>query len=58
MKANRKAGQTKDDVIASFTPQFMWILRDFVLEMVEDGRKITENEYLENRLDNYVSELI
>ena len=37
VKANRKSGQTKDDVIADFTPKFMWLLRDFVLELSEDG---------------------
>jgi hypothetical protein len=58
IRANKKAGQTKEDVIAQFTPQFIWLLRDFVLEMKEDGRQITENEYLENRLDYYVSHFI
>jgi hypothetical protein len=53
VRANRKSGLTKEDVIASFTPNFLWLLRDFVLELEEDGRQITENEYLENRLDNY-----
>ena len=27
-----------------------------MLELSEDGRRITENEYLEHRLDNYVSQ--
>jgi hypothetical protein len=28
-------------------------LRDFALELKENGRDITENEYLENRLSNF-----
>lgn len=35
------------------TPKFLWLLRDFALELKEDGRDITENEYLENRLSNF-----
>ena len=35
------------------TPKFLWLLRDFALELKEDGREITENEYLENRLSNF-----
>jgi len=53
IRANKKSGQTKDDVISTFTPNFIWLLWDFVLEMKEDGWSITENEYLENWLDFY-----
>lgn len=35
------------------TPKFLWLLRDFALELKENGRDITENEYLENRLSNF-----
>ena len=35
------------------TPKFIWLLRDFALELRENGRDITENEYLENRLSNF-----
>jgi hypothetical protein len=35
------------------TPKFLWLLRDFALELHENGRDITENEYLENRLSNF-----
>ena len=34
--------------------KFTWVLRDFVLEMRgQDGREMTENEYLESRMSNY-----
>lgn len=29
-------------------------MRDFALELEEDGRPITENEYLESKLSSYV----
>jgi|LauGreDrversion4_2_1035121.scaffolds.fasta_scaffold295455_1 hypothetical protein len=35
------------------TPKFLWLLRDFALELKENGRAITENEYLEGRLSNF-----
>ena len=35
------------------TPNFLWLLRDFALELRENGRDITENEYLESRLSNF-----
>ncbi|GAB1288182.1 Guanylate-binding protein 4 [Apodemus speciosus] len=34
----------------SFFPDFIWTVRDFVLELKLDGRPITEDEYLENSL--------
>lgn len=34
-------------------PKFLWLLRDFALELKENGRDITENEYLEGRLSNF-----
>lgn len=37
----------------TFTPKFLWLLRDFALELKENGREITENEYLEGRLSNF-----
>lgn len=46
-------GVSEDEVIANFTPKFLWLLRDFVLEMKEDGHNITENEYLESKINNY-----
>lgn len=31
-------------------PSFLWLVRDFALELKLDGRDITANEYLENAL--------
>ena len=38
------------DEFVSFFPDFIWTVRDFVLELKLDGRVITEDEYLENAL--------
>jgi hypothetical protein len=46
-------GVSEDELIANFTPKFLWLLRDFVLELKEDGHNITENEYLESKINNY-----
>lgn len=46
------AGGEKRDAIASITPKFLWLLKDFTLELIdEQGRKITANDYLEDSLD-------
>ena len=38
-----------------FTPKFIWILRDFVLELEDKNkRKISPKEYLENALHDDV----
>ena len=34
----------------SFFPDFIWTVRDFILELELDGYPITEDEYLENAL--------
>jgi Guanylate-binding protein, N-terminal domain len=39
--------------LSLMTPKFLWLLRDFALELRENGRDITENEYLENRIANF-----
>jgi hypothetical protein len=43
----------KGSDMSLMTPKFIWLLRDFALELRENGRDITENEYLENRLSNF-----
>jgi hypothetical protein len=45
--------QSQDSLISMMTPKFLWLLRDFALELSEVGRDITENEYLESRLSNF-----
>ncbi|GMI72858.1 GUANYLATE-BINDING PROTEIN-LIKE 3 [Hibiscus trionum] len=44
-----KAGgrTTSASELAQFSPIFIWLLRDFYLDLVEDNRKITPRDYLE-----------
>ena len=45
-------GKEKREALANITPKFMWILKDFTLELVdENGRSITSNDYLEDCLN-------
>ena len=50
-----KSSPISDDVQDSvefvrFFPDFVWTVRDFMLELEFDGNPITEDEYLENAL--------
>lgn len=39
------------DEYAKYFPTFMWIIRDFTLQLIDqDGEHITSKEYLENAL--------
>ncbi|CAD7703213.1 unnamed protein product [Ostreobium quekettii] len=41
---------SSDRDIGGFTPAFLWLLRDFYLDLEEDGRKISPKDYLEQAL--------
>ncbi|KRX10023.1 P-loop containing nucleoside triphosphate hydrolase [Pseudocohnilembus persalinus] len=46
-------GKKDADAIAQYAPKFLWILRDFVLEIQDEfNREITPQQYLENALLN------
>ncbi|XP_055484315.1 guanylate-binding protein 4 [Psammomys obesus] len=50
-KANPREDKVGDSSeFVGFFPDFIWAVRDFVLELKLDGRVITEDEYLENAL--------
>lgn len=55
IKIRAKGGSLndQDSALGLMTPKFLWLLRDFALELNENGRDITENEYLESRLSNF-----
>lgn len=36
--------------LATFFPDFLWIVRDFTLQLEEDGRKVTPRDYFESAL--------
>lgn len=44
-------GKEKNEALANMTPKFMWILKDFTLELKDaQGQDIPPNEYLEDSL--------
>eukprot|EP01028_Stygiella_incarcerata_P001700 TRINITY_DN1310_c0_g1_i1.p1 TRINITY_DN1310_c0_g1~~TRINITY_DN1310_c0_g1_i1.p1 ORF type:complete len:566 (-),score=162.09 TRINITY_DN1310_c0_g1_i1:1418-3115(-) len=47
-----RAELNKDDPdgLKQFMPPFLWLVRDFSLELVMDGEEVTEREYLERTL--------
>ncbi|GKV36776.1 hypothetical protein SLEP1_g44870 [Rubroshorea leprosula] len=43
----KAGGRTTASELGQFSPIFVWLLRDFYLDLVEDNRKITPRDYLE-----------
>eukprot|EP00887_Chlorella_sp_A99_P005605 scaffold1.g5605.t1 len=43
-------GAADESELASFTPAFLWLLRDFYLRLEEDGRAVSPRDYLETAL--------
>ncbi|KAL3522365.1 hypothetical protein ACH5RR_015199 [Cinchona calisaya] len=41
------SGRTTISELGQFSPIFLWLLRDFYLDLMEDNRKITPRDYLE-----------
>jgi len=50
---NLRSGPSSEKSIQVVTPKFLWLVRDFALELHQNGRDITENEYLESALSNF-----
>jgi len=45
------SGKDKKEVLATMTPKFLWILKDFTLDLIDtQGKKISPNDYLEQSL--------
>eukprot|EP00854_Cymbomonas_tetramitiformis_P005351 gene5351-6493_t len=49
VRASQKNGNGE---LGVFSPHFLWLLRDFYLDLSEEGRQITPKEYLEISLRN------
>lgn len=48
--------QADEQVLSYYAPKFIWLLRDFVLEMRDPrGKQLTSNQYLEMALQDEVS---
>ena len=42
-----RADSQDEEEMGDYFPPFLWLLRDFSLELVKDGKPITEKEYME-----------
>ncbi|XP_058730803.1 uncharacterized protein LOC131602651 [Vicia villosa] len=47
IRVRASGGKTSASEIGQFSPIFVWLLRDFYLDLTEDNRKITPRDYLE-----------
>ncbi|CAL1372839.1 unnamed protein product [Linum trigynum] len=47
IRVRASGGKTTASEIGQFSPIFVWLLRDFYLDLTEDNRKITPRDYLE-----------
>ncbi|AQK69343.1 Guanylate-binding family protein [Zea mays] len=47
IRVRANGGRSTASELAQFSPIFIWLLRDFYLDLVENGRKITPRDYLE-----------
>ena len=50
IRVRASGGSAEESELASFTPAFLWLLRDFYLRLEEDGRSVTPRDYLETAL--------
>jgi hypothetical protein len=41
---------TRATALASFFPDFLWVVRDFTLQLEEDGQQVTARDYFESAL--------
>ncbi|KAJ4770225.1 Guanylate-binding protein [Rhynchospora pubera] len=47
IRVRATGGKTSASEIGQFAPLFIWLLRDFYLDLAEENRKITPRDYLE-----------
>ncbi|XP_071735830.1 uncharacterized protein [Rutidosis leptorrhynchoides] len=47
IRVRASGGKTSATELGQFSPVFVWLLRDFYLDLAEDNRKITPRDYLE-----------
>ncbi|KAG6549388.1 hypothetical protein Mapa_009107 [Marchantia paleacea] len=50
IRVRASQGQTSAAELGQFSPLFLWLLRDFYLDLTESGRRITPRDYLESAL--------
>ncbi|KAJ8447989.1 hypothetical protein Cgig2_028865 [Carnegiea gigantea] len=47
IRVRASGGKTTASELGQFSPMFVWLLRDFYLDLTEDNRKITPRDYVE-----------
>ncbi|KAK9092728.1 hypothetical protein Syun_027639 [Stephania yunnanensis] len=47
IRIRASGGRSTSSELGQFSPIFVWLLRDFYLDLVEDNRRITPRDYLE-----------
>ncbi|KAG7962386.1 hypothetical protein I3843_09G064300 [Carya illinoinensis] len=47
IRVRASGGRTSASELGQFSPIFVWLLRDFYLDLVEENRRITPRDYLE-----------
>ncbi|KAJ6769899.1 GUANYLATE BINDING PROTEIN [Salix purpurea] len=47
IRVRASGGRSSASELGQFSPVFVWLLRDFYLDLVEDNRRITPRDYLE-----------
>uniref|UniRef100_A0A0E0HIF3 GB1/RHD3-type G domain-containing protein n=1 Tax=Oryza nivara TaxID=4536 RepID=A0A0E0HIF3_ORYNI len=47
IRVRASGGRSTESELGHFSPVFVWLLRDFYLDLTEDNRKITPRDYLE-----------
>ncbi|BAF18238.1 Os05g0563100 [Oryza sativa Japonica Group] len=47
IRVRASGGRSTASELGHFSPVFVWLLRDFYLDLTEDNRKITPRDYLE-----------
>ncbi|KAI3424626.1 GB1/RHD3-type G domain-containing protein [Psidium guajava] len=47
IRVRASGGKSSASELGQFSPIFVWLLRDFYLDLVEDNRRITPRDYLE-----------
>ncbi|XP_020268861.1 plectin-like [Asparagus officinalis] len=47
VRVRASGGRSTTSELGQFSPVFVWLLRDFYLDLAEDNRKITPRDYLE-----------
>ncbi|CAI5703773.1 unnamed protein product [Peronospora effusa] len=48
--SNKETGNNGGDRLHEFFPSFMWVVRDFTLQLLDNGKPISSKQYLENAL--------